>query len=71
MSGQEVKTVPQPKEQTISDLITECQDAASKMSVTNPHKLLLLNCCSALGQLCDRLWEHEHPGIPIPGSRPS
>lgn len=36
---------------SIGELTHRCNDAAGKMSNTNPHKLLFLNCGYALQQL--------------------
>lgn len=40
---------------SISDLITQCNDAVQKMSANNPHKILMFNCALALRQLVDKL----------------
>lgn len=45
---------------SVGDLIRQCQDAAGKMSLSNPNRLLLTNCGYALQQLVDRLHEKVH-----------
>jgi len=57
---------PPPRETiSIGELTRQCNAAASKMGVANPHKLLLLNCASAMQQLFHRIDELEKPRIEL------
>lgn len=47
------------EQMSVTDLIMACNRAIGKMSVGNPHKLLLLNCAMAMRQLVDRLAKYE------------
>lgn len=49
----------QQKVVTATDLIRQCNEAASKMSTGNDNRVLLLNCAYAIRQLVDRLAMHE------------
>jgi len=55
------QTVLQEHEEgeTISSLITRCNEAMGKMSNSNPHKVLIHDCALAMRQLCDQMWEME------------
>lgn len=44
---------------TATDLILQCNEAASKMSASNPNRVLMMNCGYAIRQLVDRLAFHE------------
>ncbi len=46
---------------SVSDLISQCNDAVGKMGVNNPHKILIYNCALCMRQLVDRLEKHENP----------
>lgn len=47
---------------SISDLINQCNEAASKMSAGNDNRNLIMNCAWAMRQLVDRLAFHEGEG---------
>lgn len=53
----------QPKQErpqlSVSDIISRCNDAGSKMSAKNPNKILMYLCASALRQMVDRLSYYE------------
>lgn len=51
---------PKRRVMSVTDLITECNESAAKMSVHNSHRVLLMNCAYALRQLVDRLAFHEN-----------
>lgn len=45
---------------TASDVITRCNEASSKMSNTNPHKVVLLEAAYCIRQLVDRLDKYDN-----------
>lgn len=44
---------------SIGDLMRMCNMAAERMSVSNPNRLLLMNCAYAMSQMVDRLAKYE------------
>lgn len=57
--------VETPKKVSISDLIVQCNDAAGKMGMGNPHRQLVLDCAFAMRQLVDRLGRFEDDDNPV------
>lgn len=50
---------------SVADLTRMCNEAAAKMGVKNPNKLLMLTCATALQQLVQRLHDLEHPKVTL------
>lgn len=52
---------------SVSELIHQCNDAVSKMSADNDHKLLIFNCGYAMRQMLDTIGrlEREAKGFKV------
>lgn len=52
-------STPNVRVMSISELITACNEAGAKMSNSNDHRHLVMNCAWAMRQLVDRLDAYE------------
>lgn len=57
----EAEAPPSMRKTSVSDIINQCNEAASKMGANNDHRILLFNCAFALKQLVERLYALERP----------
>lgn len=55
----QLQGIPGQKVISVSDLIHQCNEAVSKMSANNDHRILIMNCGYVMKQLVDRLAFHE------------
>lgn len=52
---------PQTRVESIAALVDRCKQAAYRMSPSNPHREVMIDCVSCIQQLCQRLKEAGAP----------